>query len=423
MSVFFCFSQTNFYVEDEADGSSSPRPGASASPSSPSATEVDDVGLVEAALLQLSEEEAELDKQQQELRDVINARYAVTLTHVADARDTCLKTLRAAAQDRSDSLRAELTFARDAHYSLLRHTSRGRSAGGGSESITPSPASLTESERERLRQHTAQGRQAKFFQLKENDTASLTSLQEAVQDFLGVVVPSGKQNQQSSSTRQAEIGQIASLPTETIADPEPRALVQSSPLGSPELKSPRQSSHADLGPQDDWKAETDRKLSELTNKLEMLTRKYTAVEEVNKTLRQDLRQTQDNNTSLLLDLHAVKKDLDGLKHKQFLMYEDVSSHDNHLKTVLADNAKLSQDVATLKTDNAKLQTDATSMLAENAKLHNELSAVQRETAQIQTKMKSLQTSLKEKGTEITALKDQMRKCCLVLLSFGRRSRS
>ena len=345
MSVFFCFSQTNFYVEDEADGSSSPRPGASASPSSPSVTEVDDVGLVEAALLQLSEEEAELDKQQQELRDVINARYAVTLTHVADARDTCLKTLRAAAQDRSDPLRAELTFARDAHYSLLRHASRGRSAGGGSGSVTPSPASLTESERERLRQHTAQGRQAKFFQLKENDTASLTSLQEAVQDFLGVVVPSGKQNQQSSSTRQAEIGQIASLPTETIADPEPRALVQSSPVGSPELKSPRQSSHADLGPQDDWKAETDRKLSELTNKLEMLTKKYTAVEEMNET--QDLRQTQDNNTSLLLDLHAVKKDLDGLKHKQFLMYE--------------------------------------------AKLHNELSAVQRETAQIKTEMKSLQT--------------------------------
>ena len=148
MSVFF-FSQTNFYVEDEADGSSSPRPGASASPSSPSATEVDDVGLVEAALLQLSEEEAELDKQQRELRDVINARYAVTLTHVADARDTCLKTLHAAAQDRSDSLRAELTFARDAHYSLLRHASRGRSAGGGSGSVTPSPASLTESERER----------------------------------------------------------------------------------------------------------------------------------------------------------------------------------------------------------------------------------------------------------------------------------
>ena len=368
------------------------------------------MGLVEAALLQLCEEEAELGKQQQELRDVINARYAVTLTHVADARDTCLKTLRAAAQDRSDSLRAELTFARDAHYSLLRHASRGRSAGGGSGSVTPSPASLTESERERLRQYAAQGRQAKFFQLKENDTASLTSLQEAVQDFLGVVVPSGKQNQPSSSTRRAKISQKASFPTETIADPEPRALVQSSPLGSPELKSPRQSSHADLGPQDDWKAETDRKLGELTNKLEVLTKKYTAVEEVNKTLRQDLRQTQDKNTSLLLDLHAVKKDLDGLKDKQFLMYEDVSSHDNHLKTVLADNAKLTQDVATLQADNVKLSQDVTTLQADNVKLTQDVTTLQTDNAKLSQDVNVLQADNVKVQTDVMSVLAERSKC-------------
>ena len=102
--------------------------------------------------------------------------------------------------------------------------------------------------------------------------------------------------------------------------------------------------------------------------------------EVNRALCHDLRQTQDRNAALLLDLHAVKKDLDGLKQKQFLMYEDVSSHDTNLKTLLADNAKLQTDVTSLQADNAKLQTDVTSLQADNAKLQTDVTSLQADNA-------------------------------------------
>ena len=452
-------------MEEEADGPPSPPPHTAPSPSSPSATQVDDVTLVDAVLLQLTEEEAELDQQQRELRDAFNTRHAVLLTHVADARDVCLRTLRAAAQERRDSLCAELTFARDAHYSLLRLASRGSSAGGSSGSVAPSPAALTESDREKLQQHASRGRQAhKFFQLKETDTASLKSLLEAVQDFLGVPLPSGRQRPHSSSTRPARTSHTAGIPPDNAAETSAKTTT----VADPDLTGPRLFSRDDLGPQGDCKSETDRKLDELTHTLGVLRDKYTAVEEVNRALRHNLRQTQDRNAALLLHLHAVKKDLDGLKQKQFLMYEDVSSHDTNLKTLLADNAKLqtdvpslqadnaklSQDVTTMQADNARLQTDATSLQTDNAKLSQDVTTVQADNAnlsqdvtavqadsaklrtdvtslladmvkvqkdlstaqggntQLQTEVKNLQTSLSKKETEITALKDHMRKCRL-----------
>ena len=333
--------------------------------------------LVEAVLLQLTEEEAELDQQQQELRDAINTRHAVILTHVADARDACLGTLRAAAQERRDSLCAEMTFARDAHYSLLRLASRGSSAGGSSGSAAQSPAALTDSDRERLQQHASRGRQAhKFFQLKETDTASLKSLLEAVQDFLGVPLPSGRQRPHSSSTRPARTSHTAGIPPDDATETSAKTTT----VADPDLTGPRLFSRDDLGPQGDCKSETDRKLDELTDTLGVLRDKCTAVEEVNRALRRDLRQTQDRNAALLLDLHAVKKDLDGVKQKQFLMYEDVSSHDTNLKTLLADNAKLQTDVTSLQADNAKLQTDVTSLQADNAKLQTDVTSLQADNA-------------------------------------------
>ena len=412
-------------MEEETDGPPSPPPHKkpAPSPSSPSATQVDDVTLVEAVLLQLTEEEAELDQQQQELRDAINTRHAVILTHVADARDACLRTLRAAAQERRDSLCAELTFARDAHYSLLRLASRGSSAGGSSGSAAQSPAALTDSDRERLQQHASRGRQAhKFFQLKETDTASLKSLLEAVQDFLGVPLPSGRQRPHSSSTRPARTSHTAGIPPDDAAETSAKTTT----VADPDLTWPPLFSRDDLGAQGDCKSETDRKLDELTDTLGVLRDKCTAVEEVNRALRHDLRQTQDRNAALLLDLHAVKKDLDGLKQKQFLMYEDVSSHDTNLKTLLADNAKLQTDVTLLQADNAKLQTDVTSLQADNAKLQTDvtslladmvkvqkdLSTAEGGNTQLQTEVKNLKTSLSKKETEITALKDHMRKCRL-----------
>ena len=412
-------------MEEETDGLPSPPPHKkpAPSPSSPSATQVDDVTLVEAVLLQLTEEEAELDQQQQELRDAINTRHAVILTHVADARDACLRTLRAAAQERRDSLCAEVTFARDAHYSLLRLASRGSSAGGSSGSAAQSPAALTDSDRERLQQHASRGRQAhKFFQLKETDTASLRSLLEAVQDFLGVPLPSGRQRPHSSSTRPARTSHTAGIPPDDAAETSAKTTT----VADPDLTWPPLFSRDDLGAQGDCKSETDRKLDELTDTLGVLRDKCTAVEEVNRALRHDLRQTQDRNAALLLDLHAVKKDLDGLKQKQFLMYEDVSSHDTNLKTLLADNAKLqtdvtslqadnaklSQDVTTVQSDNARLQTDVTSLLADMVKVQKDLSTAEGGNTQLQTEVKNLKTSLSKKETEITALKDHMRKCRL-----------
>ena len=389
-------------MEEETDGPPSPPPHkkTAPSPSSPSATQVDDVTLVEAVLLQLTEEEAELDQQQQELRDAINTRHAVILTHVADARDTCLGTLRAAAQERRDSLCAELTFARDAHYSLLRLASRGSSAGGSSGSAAQSPTALTKSDRERLQQHASRGRQAhKFFQLKETDTASLRSLLEAVQDFLGVPLPSGRQRSHSSSTRPARTSHTAGISPDDAAETSAKTTT----VADPDLTGRRLFSHDDLGAQGDCKSETDRKLDELTDTLGVLRDKCTTVEEVNRALRHDLRQTQDRNAALLLDLHAVKKDLDGLKQKQFLMYEDVSSHDTNLKTLLADNAKLQTDVTSLQADNAKLQTDVTSLQADNAKLQTDVTSLQADNAKLQTDVTSLQADNAKLQTDVTSL--------------------
>ena len=389
-------------MEEETDGPPSPPPHKknAPSPSSPSATQVDDVTLVEAVLLQLTEEEAELDQQQQELRDAINTRHAVILTHVADARDACLRTLRAAAQERRDSLCAELTFARDAHYSLLRLNSRGSSAGGSSGSAAQSPAALTDSDRERIQQHASRGRQAhKFFQLKETETASLKSLLEAVQDFLGVPLPSGRQRPHSSSTRPARTSHTAGIPPDDAAETSAKTTT----VADPDLTGPCLFSRDDLGPQGDCKSETDRKLDELTDTLWVLRDKCTAVEEVNRALRRDLRQTQDRNAALLLDLHAVKKDLDGLKQKQFLMYEDVSSHDTNLKTLLADNAKLQTDVTSLQADNAKLQTDVTSLQADNAKLQTNVTSLQTDNASLSQDVTTVQPYNAKLQTDVTSL--------------------
>ncbi|XP_025084693.1 uncharacterized protein LOC112558469 isoform X3 [Pomacea canaliculata] len=404
------------------------------------------LGMVQAVIELLQDEELELKHQARSVKEAIMTQHSTTLMQATiRARDDCLSRLRTVVEAHKSRLREEREGLETMRTALRQISSPKRITPRHFRPSTVADAKadlLTARDMRDLQERLKMGRKTSFVTIQTESRSA--NLRRSLQDFIGWVRSTSHGFLEGGQEDTAE--EIAGK-SRGIYPPDADSAAQASP---PPPAASRDEDHSrgsiSLGARvdnlmaqvADLKTENDafrKELSALqdTNRQDLqalkdgrlsLLQEVTSMKEKNALLCQDVTSLGEASSKLCLDLSEMEEGTLRLRQDMTSIQEEWQARDKVLKTVENDLHLMCKDVTGLQGDNSKLFQSVEKIENDSYRLGQELESAKKESSQLRQDLdqadhnhSQLREDLQRCLTEMTDLRQDQGSCLTQMMDF------